>query len=162
MSGFLSHKQSWRRVKVEPKSVHEAAYDVKHLNTILSGKSMSDPSMKKSGTYFDAIPFLRSLSSNGNSHIKRNSKWESALPASQKPRKKVSFEDGTVRVMLIPTREEIQKCTCDNPIWWSADDYAEFKADAVKELKALMAEHSHLDTKAAIQLLYQPENLQNL
>lgn len=161
MPGLLSHRQSWRRVKHEPKSIGEAAYDLKRFNIVMSEKSLSDPSLKNSGTYFDVLPFLRSLSSSTSSSMTTNSKSSTISPPPIK-QKKVSFENTRVRVVLIPTRGEIQKYTIDNPIWWCADDYVEFKADAVKELKALIAENSHLNSRAAIKLLYQPDEYSSL
>ena len=72
-------------------------------------------------------------------------------------RKKVSFETSVVRVILIPTRQELMKVLMDDPIWWSSDDYILFKTNALEELRELMSRHAHLDPKMASRLLYQPE-----
>ena len=72
-------------------------------------------------------------------------------------KKSVSFETSVVRVILIPTRQELMKILMDDPIWWSSDDYILFKTNALEELRELMSRHAHLDPKMATRLLYQPE-----
>jgi hypothetical protein len=63
----------------------------------------------------------------------------------------------TVSVVLIPTRHEIRNVTKNEPLWWTSSDYIFFKCEAIHELKEFMELHTHLDSKDAVKILYQPD-----
>lgn len=127
-------------MKHVPENV-ESLYSVNSTRSTLIA-SQSDQTLN--GSIFERVPFLRSFSTpNAAGPVRR--------------KKQVSFERCVLRIVLIPTRQEIMRVTADEPIWWGSDDYASFKADAVKELKETMSRHACMDSKAAIKLLYQPD-----
>jgi hypothetical protein len=45
--------------------------------------------------------------------------------------KKVKFNN-TIKVMLIPNREEYLKNSLNNLLWWKEEDYCEFKLNILK------------------------------
>ena len=72
-----------------------------------------------------------------------------------KPKQKVRF-DNDVKVVLIPTREEYEEAQLTNLLWWSEDQYKQFKKSALAELKLFLLAYPSLDTKSALKIIYQP------
>jgi hypothetical protein len=61
-----------------------------------------------------------------------------------------------VRVVLIPTVDEYKLAGLDNLMWWTSKDYKIFKASALFELKCVKKKNPNLDSKAILEILYQP------
>ena len=59
----------------------------------------------------------------------------------------------TVRVCLVPTREELKAIIDD--LYFKAEDYGKFKTDAVTELREVLVKLG-VTSKQAIEILYQP------
>lgn len=70
-------------------------------------------------------------------------------------KKKVSWLS-RVRVVLIPSRTEYESAKLADALWWTGDDFSDFKESAVDELNVTM-QRLKLDRKTAIKTLYQPE-----
>ena len=146
MSRVLTRRQQWRRVKHEKSTGSELFRTVDFSRPTLQ-ESQSDTNVSLSKLFDSSLNLFRSVSAPGRSSM--------TVPIRRK--KSVSFETAVVRVILIPTRQEMTKCLMDDPIWWSTDDYILFKTEALEELRELMSRHAHLDPKMASRLLYQPE-----
>jgi hypothetical protein len=146
----MTRRQQWRRVNLKyenDSSNRELFLESMDLTRPPIQSSVSDPRLTLNGLFDSAVNLLRSTSVPGNSSME--------TPARHK--KKVSFQNSVIRIVLIPTRSEIIRVTKDDPIWWSSDDYIYFKAEAVRELKEIMSAHVNMDAKTAIKYMYQPE-----
>jgi hypothetical protein len=60
----------------------------------------------------------------------------------------------SVKVVLIPAREDYERAELSRALWWGEHDYECFKTDAVNELKATMVAY-HLSGRDASIVLYQ-------
>ena len=146
MSKVLTRRQQWRRVKHDKTPGSELFRSVDFSRPTLQ-ESQSDTNVSLSKLFDSSMNLFRSVSAPGRASM--------TVPTRRK--KSVSFETSVVRVILIPTRQELMNVLIDDPIWWSTDDFILFKTDALEELRELMSRHSHLDPKMASRLLYQPE-----
>ena len=141
-SGLLTRRQQWRRVK------HE-----KNSSDIMLGigsrlhESSSEPRLIRN-TIFESMSFLRSLSA---------PLYTTTPNSTTKVKKSVSFNRRVVRVILIPTKEEMIEATAKEPLWWAPEEYTVFKNEAVAELKYVMSSHVNMDSKMSLKFLYQPE-----
>jgi hypothetical protein len=70
-----------------------------------------------------------------------------------KPVKHVRFND-TVRIILVPCRQEYRQKLLHNLVWWSSSDYSSFKNQARDEI-LMYIKTKKCDLKTAISLLYQ-------
>lgn len=71
------------------------------------------------------------------------------------PTKSVSFSE-TVRVVLIPSRDDVQAANLACILWSSAFDFSCSKQTAFDEIQSIMAYNAALDAKDIMSLLYQP------
>lgn len=138
---MLSRKQSWRRASSTAKILPEDLYAHTCGNNSpyrsLSDGSINLSDMKKEGRMWATTGDLTDPPS---------------ISASR--RKNVNF-GCSVRVILIPTREEYKTAGVDNLLWWVDDDYKSFKTAAMSELRETMRQFSLKDSKEAIKILYQ-------
>lgn len=81
--------------------------------------------------------------------------WESREPAEIIKVKKVKFQT-TIRVVLIPCKDEYVHAGLFDALWWGDLDYSTFKFSAFTELKALMSSRNIKNSQEAINILYQP------
>lgn len=72
-----------------------------------------------------------------------------------KKRKKVSFQN-IIRVILIPKYSEI--CDCRD-LWWNEFDRKIATIFMNNEINTLIRMHPSMNTKQAMKLLYQPNNI---
>lgn len=73
----------------------------------------------------------------------------------QRLKDKISFNNA-VRVVLIPTRDEYRAAGLGDLMWWEDSDYNNFKESALQELRNLVHARGKMDTKTALNILYQP------
>ena len=74
--------------------------------------------------------------------------------------RRVSFST-SVKVILIPSREEFRQAKIFDQVWWNrVTDFAAFKRSACHELVNFMGEHKLECHKEALRLLYQPCGLE--
>lgn len=74
-----------------------------------------------------------------------------------KVKDKITFNNA-VRVVLIPTRDEYRAAGLSDVMWWEDSDYSNFKESAMNELKNLVQARGKMDTKTALNILYQPHS----
>jgi hypothetical protein len=75
-------------------------------------------------------------------------------------KRRIKFQPA-VRVVLIPSRDEYTNAGLGEQLWWDESDYTAFKKSAVGELKVLMQKQGIVDSKVAIQVMYQPGLLED-
>jgi len=73
-------------------------------------------------------------------------------------KKEVSFSD-TVHVCLIPTRNMLKESKLCETLWWSNEDYVQFKSDFIQELKEMLEKFPNISPRDSVKLLYQPDNI---
>jgi hypothetical protein len=119
-------------------------------STEIPARSSSEPCIGGAG-------FLYNLSALGRAWATTTNLIEShpTPRVETKLRKRVRYET-SVRVVLIPTRDEYVEAGLQNDLWWEDTDYTVFKNSAVRELKALMTLKRLTNSKEALTLLYQP------
>ncbi len=89
-------------------------------------------------------------SNNNSNNINNNN-----INNNNKQKKKVRFMSVT-KVILIPLYKEI--CDCDE-IWWSQIDKFHATMFMHTEINTLLRINPYMNKRQAIQLLYQPENI---
>lgn len=62
----------------------------------------------------------------------------------------------TVKVILIPTRMEYEKCDLVRALWWRWCDIADFKESALKEIEEIRLKEPSMSLRQALSQLYQP------
>jgi len=139
---MLSRKQSWRRVSSTAKLYPEDLYAHTYGNST-PYRSLSDGSIK-----------LSDMKKEGRMWSTTGDLTDPPSIAAVSRRKNVNF-GSSVRVILIPTREEYKMAGVDNLLWWVDDDYKSFKTAAMNELRETMKQFSLKDSKEAIKILYQ-------
>lgn len=125
---MLTKKQAWRRCKARnPRRSGESEHS--HI--------FSSPEWK------DVLPEppLQPQKSESWSHTPRRGIFASSANSIScgEFRRKVNFDDN-VRVVLIPSHKDYEGLVPFNTIWWTREDYEDFKSEALKIYKA----HGHL------------------
>jgi len=67
--------------------------------------------------------------------------------------KRITFHQ-SVKVILIPTRNEYKAASLLKDLWWDDSDYREFKASTITEIQSVMMREV-VDSRAACDILYQ-------
>ena len=75
-----------------------------------------------------------------------------------KNKKCVSFSN-TKYMHIIPTRKEIIDSNLSNDLWWSNNDYMQFRFEALNELMEIKHKHPNINRQQSMKLLYQPGNI---
>jgi len=145
---MLSRKQTWRRQvkhihRLHPDAIYEQGRFDRDINGgIMPTRTQSEPTFYSqlfySGKYWSTTGDLQ------------------APQVAPKKKKSVKFST-SVKVILIPKREEYVDAGIDSLIWWGDSDYVGFKESAVSEMRQLMALDSRIDSVAARRILYQPQ-----
>lgn len=130
---MLTHKQNWRKSKVRKLSLSQIA-----RRTELEYERSKNQS----------LIIVRDKSIIGESQQKKN-----VVVAIDAIKKKYVRFSSTVFVLLIPNRHEISSYSTN--LYWSDENYATFKKEAVDEIRAVLAAKK-ITAKEAIQFLYQP------
>ena len=115
------------------------------------GRSVSAPTVSGLSTLSQ---FGRLWATTGD--LVGNDNNASATGAQKKVEKRRVKFQAAVRVVLIPSRNEYINAGMGDALWWEESDYSVFKRAAVSELKMLMQAEGILDSKVAIQMMYQP------
>jgi hypothetical protein len=115
------------------------------------GRSVSAPTVSGLSTLSQ---FGRLWATTGD--LVGNDNNASATGAQKKVEKRRVKFQAAVRVVLIPSRNEYINAGMGDVLWWEESDYSVFKRAAVSELKMLMQSEGILDSKVAIQMMYQP------
>lgn len=153
---MLSRKQAWRKTKSQgcntningslpfcgARENHVDSDDEKYSSAAEDSGYISDGS-KASSTTLTPMKKLRSALSMGDLSKALRSSTIRNLRFSSK-----------VHVCLIPTRQDLQSVAME--IFWSSADYANFKREAVDELRTFLQARG-ITAKEAIKLLYQPD-----
>jgi len=144
---MLSRKQAWRKqIKHIYRSSHDNLYKegIYEFDGIGSGfsptKTQSEPEMSQSQFFY----LGKMWSTTGD--------LTKTVP---KKKREVKFSN-SVKVILIPKREEYSVAGIDALIWWTDADYNIFKSAAISELRDLMSLDTRIDSKTAQKILYQP------
>lgn len=160
ISGVLTNKQLWRRQSNKSrKSQHDFFYreGINNNETSFTNtRSMSDQSISQHNTN----PICRAWATTGDLVNASSSEPSSTCSNKDRYKQKVRF-NSAVKVVLIPTVAEYKEANLTDLLWWCEDQYKEFKKSALAELKLFLLTYSSLDTKAALKIIYQPnENSQ--
>ncbi len=67
--------------------------------------------------------------------------------------KRITFHQ-SVKVILIPTRNEYKAASLLKDLWWDDSDYREFKTSTIKEIKSVMM-RDFVDSRTACDILNQ-------
>ena len=88
--------------------------------------------------------------------IDNASSAERQNPNGQQPLRRTLSFDQRVKVILVPTKQEIIDAELKDVLWWDNHDYCKFKIEAVQEIAAY-AQKKKIPAFTAITELYQPE-----
>src|SRR4051812_27820048 len=69
-------------------------------------------------------------------------------------RRRVHFSP-IVRVVLVPTVAEYREVGLDMVMWWAENNYRDFKASAISDLRQHLMVHNQMDYREAINDMYQ-------
>lgn len=145
MSGLLTKRQLWRRVK------HQNA---KSPNDFLPQYTATMSTLKSNSLEctHSKVMNLPHLSRSVSAPVKRS---ENKGKCTRE--KRVSFDQALVSgILLIPAVEELLETSSKTELWWSAQDCVVFKQEATSELEDMMNLYANLGPRLAIKYLYQP------
>ena len=60
---------------------------------------------------------------------------------------------------IIPTRKELIEENLSNDLWWSNNDYIQFRFEALNEIMEIKEKHPNINREQSLKLLYQPGNI---
>ena len=75
-----------------------------------------------------------------------------------KNKKNVTFSN-TKYMHIIPTRKELIEENLSNDLWWSNNDYIQFRFEALNEIMEIKEKHPNINREQSLKLLYQPGNI---
>ena len=75
-----------------------------------------------------------------------------------KNKKNVTFSN-TKYMHIIPTRKELIEENLSNDLWWSNNDYIQFRFEALNEMMEIKEKHPNINRQQSLKLLYQPGNI---
>jgi hypothetical protein len=75
-----------------------------------------------------------------------------------KNKKNVTFSNAQY-MHIIPTRKELLDENLSEDLWWSNNDYMQFRFEALNEMIELKQKHPNINREQSLKLLYQPGNI---
>jgi hypothetical protein len=75
-----------------------------------------------------------------------------------KNKKNVTFSNAQY-MHIIPTRKELIDENLSEHLWWSNNDYMQFRFEALNEIIELKQKHPNINREQSLKLLYQPGNI---
>ena len=156
MSRLLSRKQLWMRQRGYRSDSHESrdflyreGLGVEAPSTLRT--AVSDQIINRSE---DMAPIY-----SGKPYFSTDDLKNSFRPSNTREQKKSLKFNTAVHVVLIPTRYDYKNVGLGNVMWWADEDYNQFKSEATSELKLYMSSYSEFNCKKAIEVLYQPNDV---
>lgn len=152
----MSRKSFWRRQSksIQRGEEHDFLYreGVRDAGMNILSRTQSLPSVGNALLNVTGLGHVWATTGNLDTALERSKSAPSSCIGIRSRR--ITFLS-TVRVVLIPPRNEYRDNDMTKELWWEESDYSAFKNSAIRELKALMT-LKHLNSKAAQQVLYQP------
>lgn len=75
-----------------------------------------------------------------------------------KNKKNVTFSNMQY-MHIIPTRKELIDENLSHDLWWSNNDYMQFRIEALNEMMEIKGKHPNINRQQSLKLLYQPGNI---
>lgn len=155
---LLTRKQQWRRCRHKRRA---ESCDVSLYDDLL--KALHPPTDGQQLHKVASAPELYTLSRPAAAEERKripfgvsNSFSETDVVELHKRTKQVRFAS-VVNVVLIPTRQEFEAVKLNHELWWSDDDYSQFKASAMEEYIRRMQKRMYEDQQQQQQQVEQQQ-----